>query len=205
MRRQSKEVINMKKLLSALIILSFLGTGLSFTLSAKEAKEPKKFFAAASYNNLLPADENFKEIYGSQHFYPTLKAGFFLSQKIYLWGGYGFFSSKGEIDVYGIKMAAKSKQAFISFGAGYRGSLAKKIDYRVETGAVSYKYEEETMGETNSQSSYGFKIDLGICYNFSRIFFGEIFAGYMYGRKELDARTIKIGGKTTGIGLGIRF
>lgn len=177
----------------------------SFALSDREVKKPKRFFLGVSYNFLVPADENFKKIYGSRNFYPNLKAGFFISQELYLWGGYGFVSGEGEIDIYGTKMEAKSKQSFFSFGAGYCGSLSGKLDYRIEAGGVSFRYEEEAMEKTDSESSSGFKLNLGICWNFSRLFFADLFAGYMYGSKNLGERTVKIGGFTAGLGFGIGF
>lgn len=205
MKKQSNEVTEMKKSFTACIVMLFLLTNLSFALTGQEVKKPKRFFTVFSYNVLMPADANFKEVYDSAGFYPNIKAGLRLSQKFYLWTGYGFFSMDGEIDVYGIKMEAKSKQAFVSYGAGYRGNMTKKIAYRIEAGAVSFKYEEETMGKKISESSYGFKVDCGICYDFNRFLFSEIFAGYMYGSKEIEERPVKIGGAMAGIGLGVRF
>lgn len=195
----------MKKLFTASIIILFLATNLSFALADQGVKKPKRFFTVLSYNVLVPADANFKDVYDSAGFYPDVKAGLLVSKTFYLWVGYGLFSMAGEIDIYGIKMEAKSKQAFVSYGAGYCGALSKKLAYRIEAGAVFFKYEEETMGKKISESSYGFKIDCGIRYHFNRFLFSELFAGYMYGSKKLEERTVKIGGAITGIGVGIRF
>ena len=101
-------------------------------------------------------------------------------------------------------MEAKTKQRFISFGPGYRGRLTGKIDYRLEAGGVSFKYDEDAMEEDVSASSYGFIVNVGLSYNFSKLLYTEIFAAYMSGSKEL-VRNVKLGGITAGIGIGIRF
>ena len=203
-KKRSEKVKKMKRRFITLIVLVFVGASLTFALPDWDAKKSKKFFFAANFNMLLPADANFKDIYGSQHTFPGIKTGFFFSKGFYFWGGCGFFSGSGEIDVFGTKMEAKTKQRFISFGPGYRGSLTGKIDYRLEAGGVFFKYEEAAMEENVSASSFGFAANLGMSYNFSRLFFSEIFAAYMAGSKEL-IRKVKIGGVTAGIGVGIRF
>jgi opacity protein-like surface antigen len=203
-KKRSDEVTKMKKFFAVLIGLFFLSTSLAFALPHREAKKAKKIFFEASINMLLPADGNFKDIYGSQHYFPGIKAGFLFSKGFYLWGGCGSFSGSGEIDIYGTKMEAKIKQRFISFGSGYHGSLTGKIGYHLEVGGVSFKYKEDAMEEKDSASSFGFTLSLGVSYNFSRLFFADIFATYMAGSNEL-VRKVKIGGVITGIGFGIRF
>jgi len=203
-KKPSEKVTNMKRLFITLIALLFVGTSFTFALPDRVAKKPKKFFLGASINLLLPADGSFKVIYGSQHIFPGIKAGIFFLKDFYLWGGCGFLSGSGKIDIYGTKIEAKTKQRFISFGPGYRGGLTGKIDYRLEAGGVFFKYEEAAMEEKVSASSFGFTANLGMSYNFSRLFFSEIFAAYMAGSKEL-IRKVKIGGVTAGIGVGIRF
>lgn len=203
-KKRSEKVKKMKRRFITLIVLVFVGASLIFALPDRDAKKSKKFFCAANFNILLPADANFKDIYGSQHTFPGIKTGFFFLKGFYFWGGWGFFSGSGEIDVYGTKMEAKTKQRFLSFGPGYRGSLTGKIDYRLEAGGVSFKFEEDTMEEKISASSFGFIVNVGLSYNFNRVVYTEIFAAYMAGSKEL-VRKVKLGGVTAGIGIGIRF
>jgi len=193
--------INMKKFLIVLIILLLPGVSLSF---AQPNRDTKRFFFAAGINTLATADSNFKDIYGSPHAYPGIRAGFFFYKNFYIWGGCGFLSGHGEIDIYGTKVEAKTNQRLISFGPGYSGSLTGKLNYRIETGGVYFRYEEEAMAEDVSASSYGFTVNFGISYMFNKLFYTEISAGYMTGVAEL-ARKIKLGGVTAGIGFGIRF
>lgn len=203
-KKRSEKVTRMRKLLIALIALLYVSALLTFALPNREAKKPGKFFLGASVNMLQPADGNFKEIYGSQRTFPGIKAGFFFSKGFYLWGSCGFFSGSGEIDIYGTKMEAKTKQRFISFGPGYSAALAGRINYHLEAGAVSFTYEEEAMETKVSASSFGVAINLGVSYHFGRFFYADIFTTYMADSTE-QARKIKLGGVTAGIGVGMRF
>jgi len=52
-----------------------------------------KGFVSAGAGAVFPSDERFKDIYGTLHFSPELKAGYMFCENFYLWLGYSFFSA----------------------------------------------------------------------------------------------------------------
>lgn len=194
----------MKRSLTIFILILLVAAGAVSNLSAEPGKAPK-IFIKGSFNLLLPADSDFKDLYGSNMFFPEAKVGFYISKKLYVWGGFGMFSKTASLDVFGTIFDTETKQNFISGGLGYRLQLSKMMDFRIEVGGVRFKYEEEAMEKSVSESAFGFRADLGLTFNFGKNFFAELFAGYMSGSDTVNDFSVKLGGVTSGVGLGVRF
>jgi len=161
-------------------------------------------FSATIYGNLLvPGDSGYKDVYGKSVFYPEIKAGYALSDKLFVWAGYGFLGKKGETPV--LKLEAKSSQHFFSVGAGYCGVLSGKLGYEADLGLMIVAYKEEAMETSASGTAFGFRVDAGLTY----ALFGPVFAaaevGYLYASDKVNGETIKPGGFKAGLGLGVKF
>jgi len=183
-----------KKILIFLFAMGLVGGGL-------QAGEK---FSATIYGSLLvPGDAGYKDVYGKSMFYPEIKAGYALSEKIFIWAGYGFLCRKGETPV--LKLEAKSSQHFFSLGAGYCGILSEKLGFEADLGLVMVSYKEEAMQTSASGTAFGFRADAGLTY----ALFGPVFAvaelGYLYSSDKVEGETVKPGGFKAGLGLGVKF
>jgi len=162
-----------------------------------------KFMISFTGNYLNSADEGYKEIYGNGMFYPELNMGYRVYKNFYLWAGYGFLSKNGTTPV--LKLETKSKQNYISFGAGYNGDFSNKFGYIVKLGVFNVNYKEKAMEEEVKDSAIGFRIDVGIIFNINKNIFTNLNIGYLYASDTIKKESIKIGGLKTGIGVGFRF
>ena len=188
----------MKRALSMLLMIVLL---LSFL--------PMKGFAGDSFlvsitgNYLVPADEGFKEIYGSSVFYPELKLGYKMSKSWLLWFRYGYLSANGTTPV--LNREAKTTQHFLSGGPGYMGKISQKLFYTIEAGIFYVKFKEEALDEELSDSAIGFRIDGGLIYRLSQSFFVDMTLGYINASDTIEGlpTPVELGGFKAGIGLGI--
>ena len=183
-------------LFSILLMMSLFGFGV-------EGEKSQKFMVQINGNFLFPADGNYKDVYGSNVFFPGIRAGYCISNSIYLWLGYDYLSKSGTTPV--LEEEAKSTQHFIGLGAGYRGDFSEKIGYRVQAGVVYFSYKEEALGETVSDSAIGFELEGDLVFHFNERFFILLLLGYGYGSDDVEEVSIKLGGFKSGIGLGFMF
>lgn len=162
-----------------------------------------KFMLSVSGNLLFPADSGFKDIYGDSQFYPEFKARYLILAGFYVWGSYGFFSKTGTTPV--LQEETKTTQNFLTVGAGYLASIAKKLDFTAELGLLYGTYKEEALGEEVDGSATGFAVELGILYKIIPKVFVEFFIGYGSASDTVENVEIKLGGTKAGLGLGVRF
>jgi hypothetical protein len=158
-------------------------------------------------NYLSPSDKDYKKTYSSGMFYPELKLGYEIAGNFSLWAGFGILSAKGTTPV--LKAEAKSSQKLMSCGVGYNGDFSQKLGYKVEIGAVYFRYKEEAMEIEVTGSAFGFRADVGVVFNITGTFFAELIAGYISAGDtvilEGEDVEIKLGGFKGGVGIGIRF
>ena len=98
-----------------------------------------KIIITATGNLLIPADSDYKDIYGSSVLFPEFKLGYRLFNNGYLWLGYGFFSKEGKTAI--LELTAKSNQTLLSFGGGYTFNISEKAGFNGELGLVSFSYK----------------------------------------------------------------
>jgi hypothetical protein len=76
-------------------------------------------------------------------------------------------------------------------------------------GVFSVNYKEESMGMDYSDSAVGFRIDGGVLFNVTKIFFVEVSIGYLSASDTViddgEEYSVKLGGFRTGAGIGVRF
>ena len=184
----------MKKTLIMLFILGIISGAL---------QAGQKFSASITGGILFPGDSGYKDVYGKSAFFPELKAGYALSDRFYLWAGYGFLGKKGETPV--LKLEAKSSQHFLSLGAGYRGKLTAQLGYEADLGLMIVAYKEEAMETSASGTAFGFRADAGLTYALTGPVFAVAELGYLYSSDKVEGETVKPGGFKAGLGLGVKF
>lgn len=188
----------------AIIITLAVVVLMSFSMEGFAAD---RFMLSVSANYLAPADSQYKDIYGSSIIFPEIRAGFKLFMGMYVWGGFGFFSADGTTPI--LEREAKSKHTYFSGGVGYMSKILPKLSYKLEAGVFSVNYKEESMGLEYSDSAVGFRVDGGIVFNLTRIFFVEVSLGYLRASDTVidngDKYSVKLGGFRTGAGIGVRF
>jgi len=178
------------KLIITMILLSTLGWAAD-----------GKFQVSLTGYYLVPADANYKNIYGNDVLSPELQVGYRFSENWYGFAGYGFFSKSGETPI--LKEPTKSRQSFISLGAGYMGKFSEKFGYFTQAGACMFHYQEEALGETIKDSTVGFRLGGGIRYHLTQKLFLQGTLGYLYGSDTVNETKIKLGGLQAGIGIGL--
>lgn len=162
-----------------------------------------KFFVSIGGNYMLPAQENFKDIYGSGLLDPEIRIGYRLHRNFHVWGGFGFSSKTGASPT--LKERTKWQEKCLSLGLSYNGSISARIDYKASLGAIYISYSEEALGETPSGNAFGVRIDGSGIFNISNRWFTEILMGYLLASDTINDISLKLGGFKTGIGLGVRF
>jgi hypothetical protein len=187
-------------LLVVVLLFCFVGEN---SLKGDTGNSEGRLMVTASGNILSFADDSFKEIYSSSIFYPELKVAYKINRGIFLWAGYGFFSKKSQTPV--LQLETKSSQQFLSGGIGYMSRISPGIEYIGDVGIFNGSYKEESMGIKLTGSALGFRIDSGLLFRVTRMFFAEMSIGYLSASDTIDDEKIKIGGFRAGVGLGARF
>lgn len=188
----------MKRLLVLFLIIAILLPGI---LSGTESG--KKMFVEFQGNMVFPSDGNFKDIYGTSAIYIRGKSGYKIIGDLYLFFGCGVLNITGETPI--LKEEAKAKQKICIFGAGYEGSISKKISYRLEGGGSNFSYTEEALDEKVTGSKLGIMVNGSIVFDFSDRFYADFSVGYIGASDSVEGVGIKLGGIHTALGIGIRI
>lgn len=160
------------------------------------------FTVSFTGNYMRSSDSVYRQVYGSSEFYPEFKAGVKVFNNFYIWGGFGFLSSKGHTFPE-LNLDTKASKKYLSGGLGYSGN--GKITFRIEAGLLHVTWKEEAMDIKNNGSAFGFRIGGGIVYNWNPTFFTEISSAYLIASDTVDDISLKLGGFIAGVGVGIRF
>ncbi len=177
-----------------IIIILLLAVGTS--LAADHA------IISAGLGYLQPADSGYKEIYGSQVFYPEFQAGLRLVRGLYLMGGFGTFSKTGQTPV--LHLPAKSTQTFFTAGLAYLATISGGLKLKVEAGAADLNYKEKTLEASVSGSKLGFQGGMGLLL-MGKVTFVGVNLGYLYASGTAENVNIKLGGARASVFLGFRI
>jgi hypothetical protein len=167
-----------------------------------------KGFVSAGAGAVFPSDERFKDIYGTLHFSPELKAGYMFCENFYLWLGYSFFSATHTIPV--LLDEATVNQQVLALGVGWeirRGRLQSDF-FAALTWAG---FREQALDESFKASGPGFQLGTGLRYYLrKKIFLGLAFS-YSEARVTLAETAVSLagrrllGGLHLTVNLGVRF
>jgi hypothetical protein len=165
---------------------------------------PKRRFSfKINMNYLQPADAVYKDVYGTGFLSHEVTIRCRFTGKISAWYRLGAMQADTIIPI--LEKESVSKQKFSSFGIGYHLDFLKKFSLTLDIGLVKVNFQEKAMRDELKGSASGFRFDGGITYHFFRWLFTDISAGYISTSSSLADRTVKPGGFTGGIGLGLRF
>ncbi len=171
-------------------------------LHSKQDNDNSLFFGVKG-NFMFPSDSGFKNVYGSNLFYPGAEFGYKLKNNIYFVAGFDKFNKEGETPV--LKEISLSEQKIFSLGAGYSKNISDRFYLRGDAGILSVSYEEKAFGEKITGSSFGFYIQGGAGMIFGKRFYLSTLAGYSAASDKIDDLSIKLGGFKISIILGVVF
>jgi hypothetical protein len=178
------------------LIIAFLA------LAAGSASAADHLIVSAGLGYLKPADSGYREVYGSQAFYPEFQAAVRLAGPVYLAGGFGVLSKKGEtVDLH---LPAKSTQLFFTAGLACIATVSGGLKFRIEAGAADVSYKEEALDESVSGSKLGFEGSIGLLL-MGKVAFAGLNLGYLYATDTVEDVKIKLGGARASVCLGFRI
>ncbi len=208
---------NMIKKILALILFVFLCFGIA-------AAENFTIVIGGSYLSI--ADNQYDLKYGGKKYFPEGKLSMRFTGNLYLWGSFGFVSSKftwkqwsnkgvAESDLQGKSVADKM---ILAGGLGYYvGYIAPgEFSIKLEAGLCSISDNikdtstrldnSQTVGsEKSKQSGLGFRGNFGVTYGLYKNFFAELSAGYLYASDTVDDQKVNLGGLRASLGIGLKF
>lgn len=162
-----------------------------------------KMFIAVTGNYMIPAVENFTEIYGRVVISPEINAGYKFYRDFYIWGGFSFFTKSGASLV--LKEPTQWKQRYFTLGLGYYKNMPLNFGWEIKAGAMFVNYSEEAFEEKVTANAPGIRIDVSANYKLSDHWYGLFTVSYLLVSDKVDDMDVKVGGIKTGIGLGFRF
>jgi hypothetical protein len=168
-----------------------------------------KFFVSAGAALVYPADNRFKDFYGSVQFSPELKAGYNLFENFYLWLGYSFFSASYTVPVF--LDEANASQHFLALGGGWETRRGRRLQSDFFAALILAGFKEQAMGATVKDTVAGFELGTGLRYFLKKqVFIGAALA-YSEARTSLAETEISLGGRRLLgglrllVNLGVRF
>jgi len=186
-----------------LMIKKTITAFLIIMLSVLSLSAQERFLVNVSGSLLLPSDGFFQETYGKTAVLPELRAGFMIKRNLYLLAGYGYLSRSAELAEFA--GAVKSRQHFAFAGFGFYPPVTKHIDYSAEMGLFHLSYMDSSEDPEVDLSAFGLGFDLGFIFNFDSPLYVESTVGYLTAAKDIDTRSLKMGGTRFRLSLGIRF
>ena len=165
--------------------------------------QSKGLTLSAIGNYYISSDENYKNYYGNGSILPSVKLTINLTKGVYLWGGYGYLSEKGETK--GLKLKIKSTEHILDFGVGINLQIAKPLSFFVEGGGTLASYSEDSFGSVKKGSGLGYSGNAGIRVYFSKSLFVVLAGGYSNVQTTINNVDLKLGGIKAGGGLGVSF
>jgi len=158
---------------------------------------------SATGNYFVSSDKNYKDYYGSGNVFPSVKLTINLTKGVYLWGGYGYLSAKGETK--GLKLKLKSTEHILDFGVGIKLHISTLVSFFIDGGGSLVSYSEDSFGSTKSGSGFGYVGNVGIRVYISKSLFIVLSGGYSGVETTINNVDLKLGGIRAGGGLGVSF
>lgn len=165
------------------------------------AQEP--FLVNISGSLFAPADGFFQDTYGKTAAQPELRAGFKLRRNLYLLTGYSHIGRSAE--PADLDRTVKSSQHYIFAGLGFYPPLSERIDYSAEFGIFHLFFKDPSEDPVLDLGAFGLGFDLGLIFHFGSRLYAQTSVGYLTASRDIDTRSLKMGGTRARLGLGIRF
>jgi len=201
--------INSHYLFIVLFMVILLTMPFSVNAQTKENNKSsffnKGFYIDLMMNGMYPFDSDFRDVYKSFVIYPEIGAGYILSEKIYVFGNFGFYNLEGTTPEW--DFTVKMDQKIISAGGGYLKQLSDKIGASAELGLtyVTYTEELEVMEIENSDNCIGFFIGGKGYYSISELLNLVLKVKYSTISEDIEDVSVNFGGLNFGFGLMLTF
>jgi hypothetical protein len=139
---------------------------------------------------MLPAAENFNEIYKKGVYYPGITAGYKISRGIYIWSEYGFLSKSGIVPVF--EEPSKWTQNFMSLGLGFFKNISITFAFKAELGISYVGFTEETFDEKVTGSAVGVMAGGASMFKITDRLFSEISVHYLHASSTVNDIPLKL-------------
>jgi hypothetical protein len=173
--------------------------------SALTAQDRFRVAVIGSYQ--IPADADFKTIYGSS-IAPGLAVEARIIDSLFAWGSVHFTSATGTT-IGEIQESTKIKRTLIGFGLGYRLAAAPKFMVGLLAGAGSISNSEDAFGKTIKLNALGLTIGVEGDFQLGDMLLARIGATFTSASKDIvidnEVSSKKIGGFAPFVGIGLRF
>jgi len=205
MKQKTIKVIAMKKtILIFIVLLQVVPAAAVEEIPQKKEKQPLlNIWAMAEL--VMPGDSRFSELYGGTQLQPRAGLSIMLFKPVHLFTAFSLNKSSAEFSAFGLDLESEFSQSQISFGVGYSTGLGRKSDFFIEAGGIIFSLKETAMEQTVEASVFGFTLQTGLIHRLGKSFLARLDLGYSLAGKELEVLTIKPGGLSLGLGLGLRF
>ncbi len=205
MKQEFIKVIAMKKTILIIIaLLLALPSPAVEEIPQKKEKQPLlNIWAMAEL--VMPADNRFSDLYGSTRLQPRAGLSIKLFKPIYLFASISAGKNSAEFSAFGLNIETECRQSQVSFGAGYSTGLGRKSDFFIEAGGTIFSMKETAMEQTVEDSAFGFTLQTGLIHRVGKFLLARLNLGYSLASKELEFLTVKPGGLSLGLGLGLQF
>jgi hypothetical protein len=183
--------------LKPILILCFVFL-LALALPAKD-----KGYVILHGTFFMPADANFKDVYGNSAIMPGIVFGMRLRRSISLFVSVDYLAKTGST-IGAIKDPTKTAQIFIAGGLELRLKLTTKHDATFRTGAVYINFTDKAFSESVKGHGIGFLFGAGLNWKM-KSFFLALDIDYLRATDTLFNNKIILGGLKTAVGIGRFF
>jgi hypothetical protein len=171
-------------------------------LCAGAAFSADRLMVSAGINYLQAADSGYREIYGQSLFYPEARVDVRLVSALYVTGGFGFLTKKGETP--DLHLPAKSTQRFFTGGLAYLLPVTGSVKVKLEAGVAGIGFKEQAMDLTVTGTKLGYHGELGLLV-LGEVAFTGFNIGYISATGTVEGVKIKLGGARASLCVGFRI
>jgi opacity protein-like surface antigen len=199
---ETKDMKNMKKIaLIALLMVCFVGITTSYSHA-----EGGGFVLILKADYMIPADQYYKDAYGSSLLLPGIRMELDLGKKndLFAWGQVSYAKKSGT-SIGELALDIESTQIYGSAGVGYRVKAFGDSKLDLRAGLVYASYKEDAFDEEKTGNTVGLEVGVGYKFYLSSTIFTDFAVSYITAQKKEDDITVKLGGLKTGLGIGFRF
>jgi hypothetical protein len=172
-------------------------------LSALALPAKDKGYAILHAAFFMPADANFKDVYGASAIIPGIGFGIKLKRSLSLFISADYFAKTGStIGVF--KEPTKTSQIFIAGGLELRLKLTAKHEATFRAGAVFINFNDKAFSESAKGNGIGFLFGAGLNWKM-KLFFLALDTDYLRATDTPFNNKIILGGMKVAVGIGRFF
>lgn len=187
---------------TSIALIAFLLLGLAVPAPAA-FENTHTFQLSVSAGPFFSSASNYRNVYGDSALLPEIGLAYSPWKAVFLWTDLGFLSQDGCIHEF--DEAASVSQFHLALGLGYRILDGRHFRLSGLLGLALLRFNEQALGTENSQSALGCKLGLQADYAVSGAWFVRLAASFRQAKTDNGDLSVKLGGFSLGVGLGIAF